>query len=78
TFSKIYIVKVVGSFLSRVLEFRNNGEVVIQLDEYRIKVYEPLSGIVSGAGINGNQGTLSARSYMETLLLLDQSDSIIH
>ncbi|GJZ02141.1 ribonuclease H-like domain-containing protein [Tanacetum coccineum] len=83
TFSKIYTVKVVGSFLSRVLEFRNNGEVVIQLDdennhEYRIEVYEPLSGIVSGVGINGNQGTFSASSYMETLLLLDQSDSIIH
>ncbi|GKC80091.1 hypothetical protein Tco_1130865, partial [Tanacetum coccineum] len=33
TFSKIYTVKVVGSFLSRVLEFRSNGEVVMQLDD---------------------------------------------
>ncbi|GJR52459.1 putative pentatricopeptide repeat-containing protein [Tanacetum coccineum] len=84
TFSKIYTVKVVGkSLLSRVLTFRNNGEVVMQLDddnnhECRIEVYEPLSGLISGVGINGNQRTFSARSYMETLLLLDESDSIIH
>ncbi|GKE67642.1 putative pentatricopeptide repeat-containing protein, partial [Tanacetum coccineum] len=50
----------------------------IYIVKYRIEVYEPLSGIISGVGINGNQGTFSVRSYMETLLLLDQSDSIIH
>ncbi|GKF31192.1 hypothetical protein Tco_0100990, partial [Tanacetum coccineum] len=86
TFSKIYTVKVGGnSFLSRVSEFRNNGEVVIQVDddnheESRIEVYEPLSEHINGIGINGKRNTyFYATSYMETLLLLDESsDSIIH
>ncbi|GKA82715.1 ribonuclease H-like domain-containing protein [Tanacetum coccineum] len=84
TFSKIYTVKVVGKSLIRVLAFRNNGEVVIELtddDNYmgsRIEVYEPLSGHTIGVGINGKTHTLFASSYTETLLLLDQSDSIIN
>ncbi|GJS14263.1 ribonuclease H-like domain-containing protein [Tanacetum coccineum] len=83
TRTSVLDVAKVNGVACRVLGFRNNGEVVMQLDdennhEYRIEVYEPLSGIISGVGINGNQGTFSVRSYMETLLLLDQSDSIIH
>ena len=68
----------------RVLGFRNNGEVVTELldkanfEESRMEVYEPLSGHMYGVGINGRRGSFSARSYMETLLLLDQSDTIIH
>ncbi|GJZ25834.1 ribonuclease H-like domain-containing protein [Tanacetum coccineum] len=83
-FTKIYTVKVVGmSLISRVLAFRNNGEVVIQVHdgnnyEFRIEVYEPLSGLISGVGITGNQCSFSAKSYMESLLLLHESDSIIH
>ncbi|GJT33169.1 ribonuclease H-like domain-containing protein [Tanacetum coccineum] len=60
TFSKIYTVKVEGRWLfNRVLGFRNNGEVVIELtddDGYKesgIEVYEPLSGHTNGVGING-------------------------
>ncbi|GKD48255.1 zinc finger, CCHC-type containing protein [Tanacetum coccineum] len=84
-FTKIYTVKVEGtSVYNRVLGFRNNGEVVIQVDddnheESRIEVYEPLSGHINGIGINGKRNTyFYATSYMETLLLLDESDSIIH
>ncbi|GJQ98266.1 hypothetical protein Tco_0009405 [Tanacetum coccineum] len=84
-FTKIYTIKVEGKWLyNRVLGFRNNGEVVMELQdadnykESRIEVYEPLSGHTIGVGINGKGRTLSTRSYMETLLLLDQSDSIIH
>ncbi|GKA15667.1 putative pentatricopeptide repeat-containing protein [Tanacetum coccineum] len=85
TFSKIYTIKVEGMLLyDSVLGFRNNGEVVMELqdaDNYKesgIEVYEPLSGHTNGVGINGKAYTFSARSYMETLLLLNESDSIIH
>ncbi|GKC50125.1 hypothetical protein Tco_1072870, partial [Tanacetum coccineum] len=66
TFCKIYTVKDEGKSLwYRVLGFRNNGEVVMQLDdnnhEYRIEVYDPSSGHFNGVGINGKRGTISAR-----------------
>ncbi|GJS19563.1 ribonuclease H-like domain-containing protein [Tanacetum coccineum] len=84
-FTKIYTIKVEGKWLyNRVLGFRNNGEVVMELQdadnykESRIEVYEPLSGHTIGVGINGKGRTLSTRSYMETLLLLVEADSIIH
>ncbi|GJT94468.1 putative pentatricopeptide repeat-containing protein [Tanacetum coccineum] len=84
TFSKIYTVKVEdkSSLYNIVLGFRNNGEVVMELmddDNYLesvIKVYKPLSGHTNGVGINGE--SFSVRSYMETLLLLDESESIIY
>ncbi|GJR00813.1 ribonuclease H-like domain-containing protein [Tanacetum coccineum] len=76
--------EVEGKWLyNSVLGFRNNGEVVMELDadnykESRIEVYEPLSRHFDGVGINGKRLSFSARSYMETLLLLNESDSIIH
>ncbi|GKD67153.1 ribonuclease H-like domain-containing protein [Tanacetum coccineum] len=84
TFSKIYTVKVEGKWLfNRVLGFRNDSEVVMELDgdnydESRIEVYEPLSEHTNRIGINGKAHMFSVSSYMETLLLLDESDSIIH
>ncbi|GJW47295.1 ribonuclease H-like domain-containing protein [Tanacetum coccineum] len=84
-FTKIYTVKVEGkSLYGRVLGFRNNGDVVTEVvdDDHfgdsEIEVYEPSSGHINGVGINGKRGTFTVRSYMETLLLLDESDSIIH
>ncbi|GKC43733.1 hypothetical protein Tco_1061455 [Tanacetum coccineum] len=83
-FTKIYTVKVEGkSVLNRVLGFRNNGEVLLQLDddddfEGSTEVYEPFSGRINSVGISGKRLTFSAWLYMETLLLLDQSYSIIH
>ncbi|GJX54587.1 putative pentatricopeptide repeat-containing protein [Tanacetum coccineum] len=66
-----------------VCGIKNNGEVVMELDdnnyeESRIEIYEPLSGQTTSVGIRGKRHTFYARSYMETLLLLDHSDSIIH
>ncbi|GKE50915.1 putative pentatricopeptide repeat-containing protein [Tanacetum coccineum] len=80
TFSKIYTVKVEGKSLNGVLAFRNNGEVVMELkdddnyDESRIEV----SGHTNGVGINGETDCFSVWSYMETLLLLDESESVIY
>ncbi|GJT20696.1 hypothetical protein Tco_0890633 [Tanacetum coccineum] len=82
-FTKIYTVKVEGtSVFYRLLGFRNNGEVVLVMDDdndtgYAVEVYEPSSGHISGIGMNGNS-KFSAMSYMETLILLHESNSIIH
>nr|GEV89246.1 hypothetical protein [Tanacetum cinerariifolium] len=76
-FTKIYNVKVEDKSVSNlVLGFRNNGEVVLQLDDddfegSHIEVYEPSSGRINSVGISGERLTFSAWSYMETLLLLD-------
>ncbi|GJS95621.1 F-box domain containing protein [Tanacetum coccineum] len=84
-FTKIYTVKVEGKSVlnTSVLGFRNNGEVVLQLDnddfeESQIEVYEPSSGRINSVGISGENDMFSVWSYMETLLLLEQSNSIIH
>ncbi|GKB06324.1 hypothetical protein Tco_0834557 [Tanacetum coccineum] len=84
-FTKIYTVKVEGKLVfNRVLGFRNNGEVLLQLDDdydfegSQMEVYEPSSGRINSVGISGRHLTFSVWSYMETLLLLDQSNSIIH
>lgn len=81
SFTKIYTIKVEGKpVYHRVLGFRNTGEVVMELvdEEPRIELYEPLSRHTRGVEINGKRRTFHVRSYMVTLLLLDQSDSIIH
>ncbi|GJY62199.1 putative F-box domain-containing protein [Tanacetum coccineum] len=73
-----------------VLEFRNNGDAIVQdfscfdhfeSDEvYRslLELYEPCSGHANGLGIIGKYNSFSVKSYMETLLLLDHFNSIIH
>ncbi|GJV30431.1 F-box domain containing protein [Tanacetum coccineum] len=83
-FTKIYTVKVEGKpmFGTSVLGFRNNGDVVLEIvgDDYKestLEVYEPLSGNINGVRIKGDCRTFFASSYKETLLLLDESNSII-
>ncbi|GJX39812.1 hypothetical protein Tco_0253115 [Tanacetum coccineum] len=83
-FTKIYTIKVEGkSVLYSVLGFKNNGEVVLAMEDdndigYTIVVYEPSSRYINGVGINGKYLKFSAVSYMETLLLLHESNSIVH
>ncbi|GJU30077.1 ribonuclease H-like domain-containing protein [Tanacetum coccineum] len=90
-FTKIYTIKVEGKsllnsalgFRESVLGFRNNGDVVLEMEDdndtgYAVEVYEPSSGHISGVGINDKYVGFSAVSYMETLLLLHESNSIIH
>ncbi|GJY29431.1 ribonuclease H-like domain-containing protein [Tanacetum coccineum] len=83
-FTKIYTVKVEGKSLlnsalgwKSVLGFRNNGEDDNDTG-YAVEVYEPSCGHISGVGINDKYVGFSAVLYMETLLLLHESNSIIH
>nr|GEY52516.1 hypothetical protein [Tanacetum cinerariifolium] len=68
-FTEIYTVKVEG----RVLGFRNNGDVVIEVvdDDHfgdsEIKVYEPSSGHINGVGINGKRDIVKARQELQRL-----------
>ncbi|GJY29731.1 RNA-directed DNA polymerase, eukaryota [Tanacetum coccineum] len=89
-FTKIYTVKVEGKSMfnsvlgwKSVLGFRNNGEVVLEMEDdndkgYAVEVYKPSSGHINAVGINGKYGGFSVRSYTETLLLLHESNSIIN
>ncbi|GKE05675.1 F-box domain containing protein [Tanacetum coccineum] len=83
-FTKMYTIKVEGKqVFNRLLGFRNNGEVVMEMadddfQESQIEVYEPSSGRINSVGISGERRTFCVSSYMETLLLLDESNSIIH
>lgn len=54
-FTNIYTVEVKGKpVYGSVLGFRNNGEVVLELDS-EIAVYEPETKKIRGVGINGTQ-----------------------
>ncbi|GKB71444.1 retrovirus-related pol polyprotein from transposon TNT 1-94, partial [Tanacetum coccineum] len=82
SFTKMLSIKAPNSWVSyRVLELRKNGEAIIEyIDDTNssaIEVYEPSSGRISGVGINGSFDSFRVNSYMETLLLLDQPNSII-
>nr|GFA48000.1 hypothetical protein [Tanacetum cinerariifolium] len=81
-FTKIYTVKPEGrSVYHIVLGFRKNCEVVLEVrgffsEETKIDVYEPSSGRINSVGIVGKYA--NAKSYVETLLLLDEPNTIIH
>ncbi|GJY72842.1 F-box domain containing protein [Tanacetum coccineum] len=82
-FTKMLSIKALDSWVVySVCGIRKNGEVIIEnsddANSYKLEVYEPSSGRISGIGINGTQLLLDVNSYMETLLLLDESNSIIH
>ncbi|GJW12427.1 hypothetical protein Tco_1578254 [Tanacetum coccineum] len=83
SFTKMLSIKAPDSLVSyRVLELRKNGEVIIEnIDDTNssaIEVYEPSSGHINGIGFYGTSDSFSMKSYMETLLLLDQPNSIIY
>ncbi|GJV92026.1 retrovirus-related pol polyprotein from transposon TNT 1-94 [Tanacetum coccineum] len=83
SFTKMLSIKAPDSWVRyRVLELRKNGEAIIEniddTDSSVLEVSETSSGRISGVGINGTSYSFSMNSYMETLLLLDQSNSIIH
>nr|GEZ33618.1 hypothetical protein [Tanacetum cinerariifolium] len=83
TFTKLLSIKAPQSWVHyRVLDIRNNGEAIIEnIDDTNyssvLQVYDPSSGRISSMGINGSPCSFPINSYMETLLLLDQSNSII-
>ncbi|GKB81059.1 retrovirus-related pol polyprotein from transposon TNT 1-94 [Tanacetum coccineum] len=83
SFTKMLSIKGLDSWVRyRVLELRKNGEAIIEnIDDTNsslLEVYDPSSGSISGMGINGFSYSFLMNSYMETLLLLDESNSIIH
>nr|GEX39877.1 hypothetical protein [Tanacetum cinerariifolium] len=78
-FTKMFTVKVPGKSVDDgVLGFRKNGEAIIEIKGQGIFEYDSSSGSVNDIGIDGDYGSFFVSSYMETLLLLDESDSIIH
>nr|GEY68929.1 hypothetical protein [Tanacetum cinerariifolium] len=83
SFAKMLSIKAPDSWVCyRVLELRQNGEAIIEnindTNSSVLEVYEPSSGRISSVGVNGTFYTFSVNSYIETLLLLDQPNSVIH
>lgn len=84
SFTKMFTIRVpCKSVWNYVSWFCRNSEAVIKLEDKKnrrekLKVYEPSSGRIMGIGINGIRDTLMVNSYLETLLLLNETSSIIH
>ncbi|GJT79155.1 lysophospholipid acyltransferase 1-like protein [Tanacetum coccineum] len=80
-FTKIYTVKVEGMlvFSYRVSRFRNNGEVLLQLDDddfgSQIEVYEPSSGRINSVGISGKRYTYEF-SPIFILIFIDDNSAV--
>ncbi|GJW76175.1 F-box domain containing protein [Tanacetum coccineum] len=76
-FTKIYTVKVEGKSMfnsvlgwKSVLGFRNNGEVLLVMEDdndkgYAVEVYKPSSGHINAVGINGKYDGFSVRNAYE-------------
>ncbi|GKD39089.1 hypothetical protein Tco_1259296, partial [Tanacetum coccineum] len=90
SFTKIFTVKPRSPSVRRgLLGFRKNGEAILatlaDLDDdddtqgsSLLEVYDPCSGRINDTGIGGIESPFSVSSYTSTLLLLDQSESLIH
>ncbi|GJX85175.1 putative pentatricopeptide repeat-containing protein [Tanacetum coccineum] len=90
SFTKIFTIKPRGPSVKRgLLGFRKNGEAILatlaDLDDdddtqgsSLLEVYDPCSGRINDTGIGGIESPFSVSPYTSTLLLLDQSDSLIH
>ncbi|GJV48627.1 F-box domain containing protein [Tanacetum coccineum] len=86
-FTKMFSIKTpFNLFGYTVVELRKNGDAILKDGDYMfeddivpvLKVYETCSGHINDFGIKGKYFSFSVKSYMETLLLLDHSDSVIH
>ncbi|CAH1435512.1 unnamed protein product [Lactuca virosa] len=67
----------------RALGFTKSGKPIMEVKDYykeaaALVVYEPSLGYINNIGISGNYGSFFVGSYMETLLLLDQSDCSVY
>ncbi|XP_071712737.1 F-box protein CPR1-like [Rutidosis leptorrhynchoides] len=81
SFTKLFnIVAPYGSSDSSVLAFRKNGEVIMEIDSAELQVFEPCSKNFRDLRIFGNDfvNSVDVCSYTETLLLLNQSDLVLH
>ncbi|GJT47893.1 putative F-box domain-containing protein [Tanacetum coccineum] len=77
SFTKMFSIKLSGRLFKEVLEFGKNGDAIIETIEDDghsvLQVYDPSLGHISGdMGMDGSYFSFSVRSYMETLLLLDE------
>nr|GEY51429.1 hypothetical protein [Tanacetum cinerariifolium] len=76
SFTKMLSIKSSDRLFKDVLEFRKNGDAIIETieddDHFILHVYEPFLERISGdLGMEGSYFTFSIRSYKEMLLLLD-------
>lgn len=83
SFTKLFTINASNTSVKRLLGFRKNGEPIIETQQQYerfvgLKVYYPCLGRINSLEIYGEDASFSVGSYMESLLLLDQSDSFIY
>nr|GEX82391.1 hypothetical protein [Tanacetum cinerariifolium] len=77
SFTKMLSIKSSDRLFKDVLEFKKNGDAIIETiendDHFVLQVYDPFLGHISGdLGMEGSYFSFSIRSYKEMLLLLDE------
>lgn len=83
SFTKLFTVNTPDASIKRVLGFKKSGKPIMETfvdneDSSELGVYEPCSDHINNLGILGKCHSFFVSSYMETLLLLDQSDGAIY
>lgn len=83
SFTRLFTIKAPNPSIKMVLGFTNTGEpILLRHDEHdqtvTIEAYEPCSEHIKTLGIYEEDCTLFVSSYMETPLLLDQTDCHIY
>ena len=79
-FRKLFTIR---APIDKILRFIMSGEPIADTQMHErhyttLDVCEPCSQHINDIGISGNSSSFAVTSYVETLLLLDRSDSIIH
>ncbi|GJR33813.1 hypothetical protein Tco_1209497 [Tanacetum coccineum] len=87
SFAKMFSVKLQSEWMDpiAILDFTKDGKAIlltnfdfIDIPACVLRAYDPCSRIEEGVGISGRVTLFAAKSYMETILLLDQSTSFIY
>ncbi|MFS7908902.1 putative F-box domain-containing protein [Helianthus anomalus] len=82
SFTKVFTIDKPSYCLSRPLEFRWNGELMMRMEndtgEFEVLIdYDPFSEHINDLGIESQCHTLAVTSYTESLILLDQLDTVV-
>ncbi|KAM0053510.1 putative F-box domain-containing protein [Helianthus debilis subsp. tardiflorus] len=82
SFTKVFTIDKPSYCLSRPLEFRWNGELMMRMEnstgEFEVLIeYDPFSEHINDPGIESQCHTLAVTSYTESLILINQLDTVV-
>ncbi|KAJ0628437.1 putative F-box domain-containing protein [Helianthus annuus] len=82
SFTKVFTIDKPSYCLSRPLEFRWNGELMMRMENNTgdfegLIAYDPFSEHINDLGIESQCHTLAVTSYTESLILINQLDTVV-